>query len=199
MTVGGTSGLEVLPLTHELLDDWLAFFDRDAFVDNPDWSDCYCQFFHVDDGAVWQARTGEQNRAAAIDLINARQMHGYLAYLDGRPVGWCHAAPRSHLPRISGDPELAQGDSAGVGSIVCFLISATARRQGVATALLDAACAGFRHLGFAVAEAYPSTVACGDAANYHGPLELYLRAGFERFGEAGDFVIVRRDLVGDAG
>ena len=135
------------------------FFDRDAFADNPDWSDCYCQFFHVDDDAVWQARTGEQNRAAAIDLIEARRMHGYLAYLDGRPVGWCHAAPRSELPRIANDPELARGDGAGVGSIVCFLISATARRQGVATALLDAACAGFRHLGFTVAEAYPSTVA----------------------------------------
>jgi GNAT superfamily N-acetyltransferase len=199
VTGGAAPTLLVRPLTHELLDDWLAFFDRDAFADNPDWSDCYCQFFHIDDDAVWQARTGEQNRTAAIDMISARRMHGYLAYLDGRPVGWCHAAPRSQLPRIAGDPELAQGDGAAIGSIVCFLISATARRQGVATALLDAACAGFRHLGFAVAEAYPSTVASGDAANYHGPLELYLRAGFERFGEAGDFVIVRRDLVGDAG
>ena len=198
MTDGETSSLLVKPLTHELLDEWLAFFDRDAFADNPDWSDCYCQFFHVDDDAVWQTRTGEQNRAAAIDLIEARRMHGYLAYLDGRPVGWCHAAPRSELPRIANDPELARGDGAGVGSIVCFLISATARRRGVATALLDAACAGFSHLGFTVAEAYPSTVASGDAANYHGPLELYLRAGFRRFDEVDDFIIVRRDLGGDA-
>jgi GNAT superfamily N-acetyltransferase len=194
----GAPGLVVRPLTHELLDDWLAFFDTDGFADNPDWSDCYCQWFHVDDDTVWQARTGEQNREAAIESINTRRMHGYLAYLDGRPVGWCHAAPRSSLPRIANDPELARGDGERVGSIVCFLIAAQARRQGVATQLLDAACAGFRHLGFTVAEAYPSAVAASDASHYHGPLELYLRAGFHEYGRAGDFVIVRRDLGGEA-
>jgi GNAT superfamily N-acetyltransferase len=199
MTDGEAPALVVRPLTHELLDDWLTFFDHDAFVDNPDWSDCYCQFFHVDDDAAWEARTAEDNRKASVDMINSRQMHGYLAYLDGRPVGWCHAAPRSSLPKIANDPELAQGDGSGVGSIVCFLIGASARRQGVATQLLDAACAGFRHLGFTIAEAYPSAVACGDAANYHGPLDLYLRTGFQECGRAGDFVIVRRDLGGEAG
>ena len=105
-----SAGLLVRPLTHELLDDWLAFFDVDGFADNPDWSDCYCQFFHVDDEAVWECRTAEQNRAASTDMIQSRRMHGYLAYLDGRPVGWCHAAPRSQLPRIANDPELAVGD-----------------------------------------------------------------------------------------
>jgi GNAT superfamily N-acetyltransferase len=186
----------VRPLTHELLDDWLAFFDGDAFADNPDWCDCYCQFFHVYEEAVWESRTAAQNRAASVEMIQSRRMHGYLAYLDGRPVGWCHAAPRSQLPRIAGDAELAAGDGSGVGAIVCFLIAAPARRRGVASALLAAACAGFRQQGFAVVEAYPSAVAAGDAANYHGPLELYLRAGFERCGEAGDFVIVRRELIG---
>ena len=68
----------------------------------------------------------------------------------------------------------------------------------MATGLLEAACAGFRRLGFVIAEAYPSAVAGGDAANYHGPLELYLRAGFREFGRAGDFVIVRRHLGEEA-
>ena len=194
----GVTQVVVRPLTHELLDDWLAFFDGEAFADNPDWAGCYCQWFHVGDAAQWEARSAEQNRAAAIDAIRARRMHGYLAYLDGRPAGWCHAAPRSTLPRIANDPELARGEGDEVGSIACFLIGASARRQGIAGLLLDAACEGFGHLGFGVAEAYPSAVADGDAANYHGPLELYLRAGFREYARAGDCVIVRRDVGGGA-
>lgn len=125
----GARGLVVRPLTHELLGDWLAFFDGDAFADNPDWCDCYCQFFHVGEDAVWESRTAEQNRAASVEMIQARRMHGYLAYLDGRPVGWCHAAPRSQLPRMATDPELAAGDGSRIGAIVCFLIAAPARRR----------------------------------------------------------------------
>ena len=184
----------VRPLTHDLLDDWLAFFDHDGFADNPDWFGCYCQWFHASDASDWEARTVEQNRAASIEMIQARRMHGYLAYVGGRPVGWCQAAPRSQLPRIADDPNLAVDDTETVGSIVCFLIAASARRRGVANALLKAACAGFREQGFLIAEAYPAAVATGDAANYHGPLKLYLQAGFEPFREVGDLVIVRRRL-----
>jgi len=36
------SELIVKELTPSLTDDFLLFFDSVAFVDNPDWSDCYC-------------------------------------------------------------------------------------------------------------------------------------------------------------
>jgi GNAT superfamily N-acetyltransferase len=186
----------VRPLTHHLLDDWLAFFDRDAFADNPDWSGCYCQWFFCDDAEEWEARTSDLNRALSIEMIQARRMHGHLAYLDGRPVGWCHAAPRAQLTRIANDPRLAVDEEGAVGAIVCFVIAAAARRRGVATRLLEVACDGFREQGFLIAEAYPSLVAAGDADNYHGPLQLYLGAGFEEYREVGDFVIVRRRLEG---
>ena len=29
--------ISVCKLTHELLDDWLAYFDKDAFSDNDEW------------------------------------------------------------------------------------------------------------------------------------------------------------------
>jgi len=48
----------IQPLTPDLLGDWLAFFDQDAFADNPDWSGCYCQWFHVDhEQGDWESRT----------------------------------------------------------------------------------------------------------------------------------------------
>ena len=187
----------IQPLTPDLLGDWLAFFDQDAFADNPDWSGCYCQWFHVDhEQGDWESRTSEENRAASIELINARRLQGYLAFLRERPAGWCQAAPRLAIPAIANDPELAVDDAGEVGSIVCFLVAKPFRGQGVAAGLLDAACAGFRERGLRVAEAYPSRTAAGDAANYHGPLALYLRAGFKPYREVGQSVIVRRELSG---
>jgi len=91
---------------------------------------------------------------------------------------------------------LAVDDAGEVGSIVCFLVAKPFRGQGVAAGLLDAACAGFRERGLRVAEAYPSRTAAGDAATYHGPLALYLRAGFKPYREVGQSVIVRRELSG---
>jgi hypothetical protein len=33
------------PLTAELLDDFVCFFDQVAFTDNPDWASCYCYYY----------------------------------------------------------------------------------------------------------------------------------------------------------
>src|SRR2546422_1010526 len=38
--------LVVKELTPSLRDDFLHFFDKVAFADNPDWSDCYCSAYH---------------------------------------------------------------------------------------------------------------------------------------------------------
>jgi hypothetical protein len=89
--------IEIRPLTPELADDFLRFFDRDAFMDNPDWSGCYCLFYQFN-GDNWDTATPEQNRATKEDLIRRGEAHGYLAYLDGTPVGWCHAAPARGCP-----------------------------------------------------------------------------------------------------
>ncbi|MBN1320496.1 MAG: GNAT family N-acetyltransferase [Thermoleophilia bacterium] len=192
--------ISVRRLTPALLDDWLAFFDHDAFADNPDWAGCYCRYFHFDhEERDFSTTTEEENRAASIELIGAGRLRGYLAYDGGRPVGWCQAAPRSEIPNIAKDPELAGDGEKGVGSIVCFTVAATHRRQGVAAGLLEAACAGFQDEGREIAEAYPIKRATGDAHNYHGPLALYLHAGFDIYREAGDVVVVRRRLAGPSG
>ena len=185
----------VRALTPALLDDWLAFFDRDAFADNPDWCGCYCYYFHADHSQQdFDSRTASENRAAAVELIRAGRLQGYLAFADGRAVGWCHAAPRGSIPNLADDPALTEDAPERVGSIVCFIVAQAFRRRGVAAALLDAACAGFRERGLDIAEAYPSLAAAGDAANYHGPLSLYLRAGFRQHRDVGERVVVRREL-----
>jgi GNAT superfamily N-acetyltransferase len=188
------SAVEVRALDPVLLGDYLAFFDGPAFVDNPHWASCFCYFHHNPDPETWDARTASQNRSAVADLIRAGRFHGYLAYRDGLPVGWCHAARRREIPALGRIKELEVRDDDLVGSIVCFIVALDHRRSGVASALLDAACRGFSALGLSIAEAYPRVTAVGAAANYHGPMDLYTGSGFAVFREFEGWCAVRKGL-----
>ena len=42
--------LEIKKLTINLLDDWLNFFDNNAFSDDDNWPGCYCMHFHWNAG-----------------------------------------------------------------------------------------------------------------------------------------------------
>lgn len=186
----------VREVTASLLPEWIAFFDHDAFRDNPRWASCYCYFYHAEHSEQpWTDRTGEANRSASMELIRARALRGYLAYKGTNPVGWCNAAPRQQFPNLQRDQRLEVHDIEQVGSIVCFVIAPSFRRQGVATKLLEAACRGFQSEGLKVAEAYPRSDAREDAPNYHGPLQLYLTAGFKPYREIENLVVVRKDLM----
>jgi hypothetical protein len=44
--------------------------------------------------ALEESKSTQENRAACEERILAREMHGYLAFLDDQAIGWCHAAPR---------------------------------------------------------------------------------------------------------
>ena len=164
------------PLTPATLPDLLAFFDGDAFADNPKWASCYCQCFYEDHRVVkWSERSAAQNRTIAIARGNAGAMQGWLAYDDGAVVGWCNAAPRALLHALDEEPI---PDAARTGCILCFLVAPTLRGRGVAKALLHAACDGLRAQGMTAVEANPRTGTTDAAANHYGPLAMYLAAGF---------------------
>jgi GNAT superfamily N-acetyltransferase len=188
--------LDVRPLAPQRLADFMAFFDGDAFVDNPRWQSCYCQYLHVDHSAVnWAQRTLEQNRAAACGHIAAARMQGFLAYRDGRVVGWCNAAPRTMLQALSDEPDV---DDAHIGQIGCFVVAKAQRRTGVASALLSAALAGFQAQGLRIAQGTPLRDAHSDAQQHLGPMAMYLAAGFRVHRERNDGTIVVRRELNDA-
>lgn len=188
--------LEIRELTPQLVEDYLTFFDRDAFADNPRWAACYCMFPHVtDEGEDWTARSASVNRAVKRELICAGQAKGWLAYVDGRPVGWCNAAPRMSLLRYRDTDDLPREDAEVTGSIVCFIIGKPYRRQGIATHLLAAAVEGFRRQGLRYAEAFTTAAPTDDAQAHVGPLSMYLAAGFERVRDLEDgYLYVRKTL-----
>lgn len=185
--------LTIRRLGPELQGDFLQYFEGPAFADNPRWRSCYCQFLHVDHNKVqWKTRTADENRAAACTRIACSRMQGLLAYRDGEVVGWCNAAPRALLEAFADEPD---PDAAELGQITCFVVALPHRRTGVARALLDAACEMLRDQGLRIAEASPLRDARSEAEHHHGPLSLYLSAGFVVHREDDDGrVLVRRAL-----
>jgi GNAT superfamily N-acetyltransferase len=186
--------LQIRRLSPELLPDFLAFFEGEAFADNPRWDSCFCQFLYVDhDKVTWSERSAEQNRGAACERICSGRMQGLLAYRDGQPIGWCNAAPRTLLDAFVNE---ADPDFDRIGQITCFVVAKAHRRTGVATALLDAACAMLQDQGLTIAEASPLAEADSDAKAHYGPLRMYLDAGFQvHRTEADGKVHVRRRLA----
>lgn len=107
---------------------------------------------------------------------------GLLAYADGRPVGWVSVAPREDYDRLTSSRVRPRIDDTPVWSIVCFVVSRSARGQGLTTRLLDAAMDDATERGAQWLEAYP--VDAGDAriaaaVGYTGLLSTFLAAGFE--------------------
>jgi len=188
-----TGPIEVRPLGPNTLDDFLTYFDRRAFMDNPFWFGCYCLESH---GIDPDLQTAAENRDSKIGFIRDGSARGFLAYVDGEPVGWCNAGSRSVLPGVL-QKFLAgtEHDPAErIGAIACFNVSAPYRGSGVARALLDAACEGLRAQGFPAVEAYPRKGELSEARSYRGPLEMYERAGFERHSETEYYLVMRKRL-----
>jgi len=194
--------LEVRELTPELLDDYLKFFDKDAFADFPEWSGCYCGFYDTP-GREWDAsaKAGPAHRAARAERIRLGKAHGLLAFADGRVVGWCNAQARSTFVNMRRYSSVVDNPAELVGSIMCFLVAPGHRGKGVGTALLNAACDKFRRDKLHVAEGYPTTNPVKRdwetpwaEENYKGSLSMYLKAGFKVHRQLERFAIVRKQL-----
>jgi GNAT superfamily N-acetyltransferase len=182
--------LEVHRVTGERVDDLLRFFDHDGFADNPGWASCYCVFYHQEELTTPEIRPWQQNRAEIEKRLRDGTTVGFLAYADGKPVGWCNASPRSAYPvRRKGK------EDDDVGVVACFVIAPAYRRHGVARALLDSAVENFRKSRMKRVEAHPVLGTDADAANYHGPLPLYIEAGFKEAERDERTVLVMKDLT----
>ena len=187
--------ITVHDVTPERVAEYQAFFDHDAFRDYPSWQSCYCMETHrTQTDEEWAVRTAEQNRTDMSEGIRGGKVTALLAYVDGKPVGWCNYGPTTRLNGVMHRFGLNVAEQQGVGSLACFVIAAPYRKHGVASALLDAALERLRAGGVRVAEAYPARSNDSSQANYRGPLQMFLRAGFEPYRETERHLIVRKTL-----
>jgi GNAT superfamily N-acetyltransferase len=183
--------LEIHPVTPDRWRDMVTLFERKGprggHRNTPGYG-CWCMY--------WRDRSlehGEPKKRAMARLVRTGREPGLLAYADGEPVGWIAIAPREEYKALLASPQYRPRESGGgehVWSIVCFTIDRPAWRQGVATALLDAAVHhAFAH-GATSVEAYPHLTKPDD---YMGGIELYRRAGFAEVRPANRRAIVRRE------
>jgi len=186
--------VEIQDVTPDRLADYQSFFDHDAFRDYPVWQSCYCMETHLQNQDEWAARTAAENRRDMSALISEGKVTGLLAYVAGKPVGWCNYGETTRLGGVMRKLGLSAEDHEGVGSVACFVIAAPYRGHGVAARLLDAAIERLRQSGVRAVEAYPRRSEDSAQANYRGPLSMFLRAGFEPYRETERNLIVRKTL-----
>jgi ribosomal protein S18 acetylase RimI-like enzyme len=184
--------ITIKPLTPDLLNDYLSFFDNITFKENPDWSSCYCFSYHfIGTKKQWNRAN---NRSSAINFINDRKMTGYLAYSDNKPIGWCNANNRLNYQRLLKYYDLIDNPADRACSIVCFLIHPAYRRQGIAQKILDQICKDYCSQDYDYIEAYPGKGDLSCEGHYRGPLGLYQKNGFELKKEYADYYVVRKKL-----
>lgn len=189
--------LIIKKLMPDLADDFLDFFDNRAFTDNPEWKECYCCFDRVADDAVWERNSGAENRQMAEALIKNNLMHGFLAYNSNKVVGWCSADDLQALPRLEKAFSGAGFDASGAMAVSCFLIEASHRRKGIASKLLNFAIHSAALDGYSQILARPKLDHLPlqrkyDQENYHGPFQLFEKAGFSRIDNDDSFVLMRK-------
>jgi ribosomal protein S18 acetylase RimI-like enzyme/uncharacterized protein YndB with AHSA1/START domain len=188
--------VDVRDATPELVPAYLDFFDHQAFRDYPAWQSCYCIEAHRTQGDdEWAARTASDNRDDMSESIKRGQVTGLLAFESGKPVGWCNYGETTRLSGLMHRFGLAAADHEGVGSVACFVVAAPYRGHGIASQLLDVAVERLRARGLRAVEAYPARSDDSVHSNYRGPLAMFLRAGFEPYGEIERHLIVRKALV----
>ena len=194
--------VQIVTLIPERVDEYLEFFDKDAFADFPEWSGCYCGFYDTP-GDHWDptAKAGPEHRAARAGRIRSGRAHGLLALAADTVVGWCNAQARSSFQNMPRYAVAVEDPGEPVGSIMCFLVVPGHRGRGVGTALLTAACDMFRKEELRVAEGYPTTdsakrtwVIPWAEENYKGSLGMYLKAGFKIYRQLDRFTVVRKRL-----
>lgn len=201
--MGPASGFVITPLRPEQAGAFLRFFDHErgvAFADNPQWAKCYCHYYQVPKSIRWASLSGPQNRTAMQARIEVGEMEGFLAYQGGEVVGWVNAQPRHKLPhcfaRLGIPPTPLPCAAFEAAAIVCFVIAPTQRRRGLARALLRGALESLAARGFRLVDGFPFKSGGSELAadHYHGPLPIFLDAGFSVLREHKELTVVRKLL-----
>lgn len=198
---GGTERLAeigaitVHPVTEDRVDDWLRFFDHDAFAGNPDWAACYCLEPHLPATPDQPERAWRESRAIVAGRLRCGSTFGYLAYADGRPAGWANASLRSDYGLYRNVDPAGPGPTSVIG-VSCFVIAPPFRRHGVAAALLDRVIADASARGAAWIEGYPlNTPEQNDASHFRGPRSMYDARGFAPIEVRERDTVVRRSAL----
>lgn len=193
--VEAIGNVEVHRVTEDRIDDWLRFFDKEAFAGKPEWASCYCLEPHEYDPksepseeefGTWRERRERMSR-----LLRDGTSYGYLAYADGEPAAWVNASLRKDYALYRQEDD---EDPATIG-VSCFIVAPPYRRHGLAATLLDRVLADAPARGAKWVEAYPFLEdSDDDAGKFRGPRSLYDERGFTEVTVRQRDAVVRRPV-----
>lgn len=183
------------PVSKDRIDDWISFFDHDAFAGNPDWASCYCLDPHAPATEEDPERPWRKVRAAMTDRLQDGDTFGYLAYVDGIAAGWVNASARSLYGKYQDvDPD-GPAPRTVIG-VSCFIIAPPYRRHGLAAMLLDRVLADAVDRDAHWVEGYPYTEPeARDPGHFRGPRPIYDARGFEAVEVRERYTVMRRPTV----
>lgn len=194
--------IEIKKLTPADAEEYIRFFDTTPHDDHNPENTCYCVSWCSDDHrAMADYPSREERREMAAEYVKSGKIQGYLAYADGRIVGWCNANTKTEclncggwlfsMPQISG---LEFNRSEKVKSIYCFLIAPDMKRKGIANQLLKYVCQDAADCGFDYVEAYPQKEAADERTFFWGFPNMYMKQGFSIYAETTDKFVMRKQL-----
>lgn len=168
----------VHPVTPDRFEDFADVVNPNRRADH-----CWCLSHRLRVREIEELGEGRREQAMR-RLCERENPPGVVAYLDGRPVGWCNIGPRSDIPRLVNSRLIRPVDDVPVWSIVCVVVRGGHRRQGVTTPLIEGAVAYAQSRGAPAVEAYPvepqgrmdTTMA------FVGTRSMFEKAGFEVVG-----------------
>lgn len=172
--------LTVLPLTPERWPDLVTVFKgRGCSIARFCWCMAYRRSGSQAQPAAGTTRA-QANKAALKALVDSSRPPGLIGYRGKVPVGWVSIGPREDYARLARSPVMKPVDDKAVWSVICFVVPAEYRGQGVARALLAGAVAYAKKCGAKLIEAYPvdKPSRSHDDFMWFGAKSMYDKAGF---------------------
>jgi len=153
---------------------------EDLFGERGACGGCWCMVWRLS-RKQWTAGKGAGNRRALRKIVLSGGRPGVIAYLEGRPVGWCAVAPRRDYVALTRSRVLAPVDDKPVWSVSCLFVRKEFRRRGLSSRLLRAAVDLAARGGARIVEGYPYRPTMDrtpDPFLWTGVPSAYLEAGF---------------------
>ena len=190
--------ITIKPLTIELNQDYLDFFDHRAFSDNHPNGPCYCTSANQNENDIKEMvkhfkinGVKETLRKYAIKMLDKEEIHGYLAFDGETSIGWCNVSNRDSYKGFV--PKEAYEVSYGKTlSIVCFEIAPEYRGLGIASQFIERICIDAKQKGYDVVEGYPMKSTLDHNNDFYGTMHLYTKNGFSEVKIKGDRTIMRK-------
>ena len=180
-------------LTPEMEDDFLYYFDNDAFSDHEEWSACYCLQSHLSKEEDEKCVRKEDRRRKAKELVRQGIMTGYLIYEGERVIGWCNAGDKFDYGPVCADEEFLTDkiEKGNIKVLYCMDIAPAYRGKGIAKIVMERFLADAKEEGYLFVEGYPFSDT-KRTYQYRGPVRLYEEYGFELYRKQGWFFIMRK-------